>query len=156
MDLPRSRDWIVRNFQNEADAGLDPVRIPTAWLGSWASQYAQRIVDEPQAHMDSLLPAGVVEAFTFCATHRRVARDRHGDGECRFCGGEHVTAYLVREPRKPCPAWLEAGNGRQACEGLLGHDEGEHPSPHSAKVTATADGIITSYTLWLTGGKLER
>lgn len=104
--------------------------------GSWALTYAQRILDDPQAHIDALVEAGVLKP-NFSTDLRNGPR------------AEHRNYLVIEPPRPPCPAWVEVGYGRQTCVGAAGHDEGEHPTPHSS---AQKDGdIVQSYTLWNTG-----
>ena len=120
---------IVRNLQQSM--GLEDG-------GSWALSYSYRILDDPQAHVDALVEAGVLvnaEALLLPGSGKLI--------------GEW---YAVVRERKPCPAWIEVGFGRESCVEEAGHDTGEHPTPHrSRRASSRQDGLVAMDTLWLSG-----
>ena len=132
----RSRDAIVRNFQpTSADTVMGD---PPPRTGSWATWYAQRIVNDPQAHIDALVEAGVLKIDGF--------------NSATIPEGLQYPIYKVVQPRKPCPAWVEVGYGRQTCVEEAGHDEGDVPRPHrSRRAGDAALGLTAMDTLWVTG-----
>jgi hypothetical protein len=85
--------------------------IASVGVGHYPMQMADGILANPQAHIDALIAAGVLEA------------------KGKLTGGIGP-AYVVIRPT--CTAWIEVGFGRQTCVEPAGHDtkEGDHVTPH--------------------------